>query len=278
MHIGILTCEILRTEIKAVIENTGIDTVFLVQPETINPVIGVLNKEVTERFLGDLADTGVTIKEKTLERIIKEIRELKITDSLIIKVTELRLHDYPDKLLAAIDEELKKLSSVADLVVLGYGLCGNSAQEVERVIRGANVPVVIPRDEEGQILNNCIEIAIGKSKVQSLLREERGTFFMSPAGAAIIEEPQVILESAINITAGRMNRNAASDTPKIVKILTNHYKRVVKICYSEADEKDVAFAKTVANFARKFGLEIKQVQGSSKVMLNALRKDSGGSK
>jgi hypothetical protein len=52
--------------------------------------------------------------------------------------------------------------------------------------------------------------------------------------------------------------------------LKSHYKRVVKICYSEADETDVEYAKTVKKFAREFNLEIKQVKGSSKCMLDAL--------
>ncbi len=270
MHIGIITCEILREEIRAVIEETGIDNVFLVLPESLNPVICVLNKEVTDRFLGNLAKCGLKTREKTFERIVREIREDNITDSLIIKVTELRLHDYPDKLLAEIEGGLKQLSSVADFVLLGYGLCGSSAKDMENVIQSAKVPVGIPRDIKGEILNNCIEIALGKEKVQSLLREEIGTFFMTPAGAAIIKEPQVILQSSINITAGHMNQSAIADTRNIINVLKSHYNRVVKICYSEADETNVEFAKTVKKFAREFNLEIKQVKGSSKRMLDAL--------
>ncbi|NQE44929.1 hypothetical protein C5S31_02740, partial [ANME-1 cluster archaeon GoMg2] len=67
--------------------------------------------------------------------------------------------------------------------------------------------------------------------------------------------------------------SAAADTPRIIKILENHYKRVVKICYSEADENDVEFTKTVETFAKKFGLEIKPAKGSSKAMLKALRRE-----
>lgn len=276
MHIGIITCEILRAEIRAVIAKTGITTVFIVLSETNNPVICVLNKEVTRRFLHNLAKDGIEIKikEKTFERIVKEIREDNITDSLIIKVMELRMHDYPDKLLAEIEEGLTNLSAVADIVLLGYGLCGNSAKAIERVIQEAKVPVAIPRDEEGLILNNCIEIALGKTKVKSLLREEIGTFFMTPAGASIIKEPQVILESSINIIAGQMTRNARMDTEKIIKILKSHYKRVVKICYSEADDKDVEYRETIENFARKFGLKIKTETGSSEIMLDALQRVS----
>jgi len=132
--------------------------------------------------------------------------------------------------------------------------------------------VAIPQGRKGEILNNCIEIALGRERVQELLREEPGTFFMTPAGASIIKEPQVILESAIGIMAGRMNRSAAVDTPRIIKLMRNHYQRVVKICHSEADEGDREYSKTVENFAKAFGLEIQIEHGSSKIMLEALEK------
>jgi signal recognition particle subunit SEC65 len=278
MHIGIITCEILRREIKEVIEKTGVDKVFFVLPETSNPAINALSRRVNKRFLNELAKDDIKIKEKTIEKIENEIRENNIRDSVIIEVMELRMHDCSDKLLAEIEEGIKKMSSVVDFVLLGYGLCGSTVGGVEKIIKEADVPAVIPRGGKGEILNNCIEIALGRERVRELLREEIGTFFMTPAGASIIKEPQVILESTIGIIAGKMNRSAAVDTPRIIKLMKNHYRRVVKICYSEADEKDREYSKTVENFAKEFGLEIKIEKGSSKIVLEALEKghDSKG--
>ena len=274
MHIGIITCEILRREIKEAVEKTGVDNIFFVLPETANPAIDVLNRRVNDRFSRVLTEDGrkPEIKEKTIEKIEKEIREGGIRNSVIIEVMELRMHDCPDKLLAEIVEGIKKMSAFVDCVLLGYGLCGSTASKIERVIRKAKVPVAIPRGRKEEILNNCIEIALGRERVQELLREEPGTFFMTPAGASIIKEPQVILESSINIMAGRMNRSAAVDTPRIIKLMKNHYQRVVKICYSKADGKDKEYSKTVENFAKAFGLEIQIEHGSSKIMLEALEK------
>jgi len=235
----------------------------------------VFHQRVIDGFLSEFGEEGWRLKKKTLARIEREIRENEFRDSVIVKVLELRLHDYPDKLLAEIEGSIKRMSSVVDFVVLGYGLCGSTAGEIERVIREAPVPVVIPRDKEGAILNNCIEIALGRETVQSLLTEEIGTFFMTPAGAALIKEPQVILESTINIMAGRMTRHAAADTSRILKLMKSHYNRVVKIEYSEADEKDEEYKRTVKNFARKFNLDIKKVKGSSKIMCEALDEVKG---
>lgn len=275
MHIGVITCEILRKEIKDAIRETGVKALFFVLPDTANSVTIVLYQRVIARFSSEFADDGFVLKVQTLEKIKKEIRERDLTDSVIIKVLELRMHDYPDVLLTEIEEGIKRMSSEVDFIILGYGLCGSTTKALERVIREAPVLVVIPRDskdKDGAILNNCIEIALGKEKVKSLLNEEVGTFFMTPAGAAIIKEPQVILESTINIMAGRMNTYAVGDTKRILKLMRNHYNRVVKIEYSEADEKDEEYAQTIKNFARKFNLEIKTVKGSSKIMCEALEK------
>jgi len=267
MHIGIITCEILRKEIREVIRKTGVRELFFVLPETTNSVITVQHQTIIDRFSSEFCD--LRRNEKTLEKIKKEINDRHLEDSVIIKVLELRMHDYPDKLLAEIEDSITTLSSVVDCILLGYGLCGITAGAMERVINDAPVPVFIPRHTDGAILNNCIEIALGREGVQSLLNEEVGTFFMTPVGAALIKEPQVILESSINIMAGRMNRPAA-DTPHIIKLMRNHYYRVVKIWYSEADKNNEEYKRTVENFARTFNLEIKLVKGSAKIMCKTL--------
>jgi len=270
MHIGIITCEILRKEILEVIKKSGVKELFFVLPETTNSVITVRNQQLIDRFTSTFDEDGLIIKERTLERIKKEIHERHLEDSVIVKVIELRMHDYPDKLLAEIEDGIITMGSVVDCILLGYGLCGITAGAMERVINGSKVLVVIPRDNNGAILNNCIEIALGREKVQSLLNEEVGTFFMTPVGAALIKEPQVILESSINIIAGRMNRYVGEDTPRIIKLMKNHYYRVVKIWYSEADKNDEEYKRTVENFARTFNLEIKLVKGSAKIMCETL--------
>ncbi len=269
MHLGIISCEILRQEIHDVVKWAGIKHVFLTLPETANPAILVAVKEMNERFISVFSDDDdIVIEEKTIEGI-KKVHD-RIKDSVIITLNDLRLHDRPWELRARIEAWIKRLSTVVELVLLGYGLCGSTAADMEAIIRKADVPVVIPR-YRGEILNNCVEIALGKERVQALLRAEAGTFFMNPAGAYIIDEPQVILET-IDITAGGgMNRSTAADTHAIIKLLKSHYKRVMKICYTEADERDEYFERVVKDFASRFHLEIEPIRGSSRMMIEALR-------
>jgi hypothetical protein len=108
MHIGIITCEILRREVKEVIEKAGEDKLFLVLPETSNPAINALSRRVNKRFLSELATGDLKIKEKAIEKIESEIHENNIRDSMIIEVMELRMHDCPDKLLAEVEEGIRR--------------------------------------------------------------------------------------------------------------------------------------------------------------------------
>jgi hypothetical protein len=272
MHIGIITCEILRKEIRDLISQPGVKDIFFVLPDDVNSVTVVPHQQVIERFAIAFADDGFALKANTLGKIEKEIRARELNDSVIIKVLELRLHDHPYDLRLEIEACIQRMGSVVDFIVLGYGLCGSTAETMEHLIEAAPVPVVVPRDRNGAILNNCIEIALGRDRVQSLLEEEVGTFFMTPAGASLVHEPQVILESTSNIfKARRRNRYAAVDTPRIVKLMKNHYFRVVKIWYSKADLTDEDYALTVKKFARRFNLEIVTVRGSTEIMCETLR-------
>jgi hypothetical protein len=272
MRIGIITCEILRREIKDVIETTGYNKLFFPLLETRDVMMSILHRKTNSRFIEELKNSKselgarIEIKEKSFERTEKEIRETNIADCVIIKVNAQGMHFRPAKLLAEIERDIKKMSRVVDFVLLGYGLCGNTVENVERLIADADVPVVISR-EKGVILNNSIEIALGRKRVQSLLHAEGGTYFLTPAGASAIKDTQLIPESD-----GILGEGKGIDVSKIIKLFKSRYKRVIKVCYSDADEKDPEYSKIVADFAKKFGLEIKTERGSSKLVLDALQR------
>ncbi|MBN1455619.1 MAG: DUF1638 domain-containing protein [Methanomicrobia archaeon] len=274
MHLGIITCEILRKEVRALVQTAGVRDLYFVVPDAANSVTVVFYQRVIERFVQEFANEDVTIRTNTLPRIRKELEKRQLRDSVIVKVLELRMHDRPYDLRHEIEDGIMRMGAFVDLIVLGYGLCGSTEQELERMIAEAEVPVLIPRDKDGTILNNCIEIVLSRERVQELMAEEVGTFFMTPVGAALIKEPQVILKSTINIMAGKMKPYAVGDTKRVLQLMKNHYHRVVKIVNSEADERDKAYAETVKRFASKFNLEIKQEQGSENVLGDLLDANS----
>ena len=86
MRIGIITCEILRREIKDVIETTGYNKLFFPLLETRDVMMSILHRKTNSRFIEELKNSKselgarIEIKEKSFERTEKEIRETNIAD------------------------------------------------------------------------------------------------------------------------------------------------------------------------------------------------------
>jgi len=270
MRVGVLACEMLCRELRETLKSAGIRRIFIISSEEPTERRSVGNfEELKKRFLcirfRNLLNNSFAVE------IVKsfELKKVQASDEnvAVIRITELKMHDNPYLLIEEIERGILEIKDFVDFILLGYGLCGCSAKEVRDVIRRAEerygIPVEMPSDEEG-FLNNCIEIALGRDKVRSILAEEKGTFFMTPAGAYIAGEPHVIL--------GNTSIFATEDTANIVKILQKHYKQVVKIFYSDEDLADKRYSAIVERFARRFRLRVRSERGSADALKDAFER------
>jgi hypothetical protein len=103
------------------------------------------------------------------EVIKEELLALGNYEDVEFEFVSMGLHNYPDKLKV----ELQRLidSSVnCEVVILGFGLCGQGAEGLKAV----NCPIVIPRVHE------CIPFIIGsKERYQEIKGNQQGTYFLS---------------------------------------------------------------------------------------------------
>ena len=78
------------------------------------------------------------------------------TGVTITRFLEMGLHDRPDRLRAALQEEITALDALADLdaIVLAYGLCGMGTAG----LRAGRHPLVIPR------AHDCITVFLGSKE------------------------------------------------------------------------------------------------------------------
>ncbi|UYZ40737.1 MAG: DUF1638 domain-containing protein [Candidatus Methanospirare jalkutatii] len=269
MRVGVLACEMLCRELRETLKSAGIRRIFIVSGEESTERRGVGNfEELKKRFLcirfRNLLNNSFAVE------IVKssELKKVQTDENVaVIRITELKMHDNPHLLIEEIEKGILEIKDFVDFILLGYGLCGCSAKEVSETIRRAEerygIPVEMPSDEEG-FLNNCIEIALGRDKVRSILAEEKGTFFMTPAGAYIAGEPHVVISEDGFLTA--------EDTANIIKILQKHYKQVVKIFYSEEDLADKRYSAIVERFARRFRLRVRSERGSADALKDAFER------
>ncbi|WP_338099459.1 DUF1638 domain-containing protein [Methanolapillus africanus] len=113
------------------------------------------------------------------------------TVSLVIWQLDLGLHEVPKKLKVQVYHDLPIMMPKVDGVFLFYGLCGNVLLTVEEDFHDDNCPVLILRDSDGIIIDDCIGGAVGgRAKYAQLLKSFKGvgTFILTPMYARYATE------------------------------------------------------------------------------------------
>ncbi|HHU31586.1 MAG: DUF1638 domain-containing protein [Zhaonellaceae bacterium] len=100
--------------------------------------------------------------------IFKDILEgLTLPDDLKTSFVRKELHRSPEKLHAEIQQLLNETNGY-ELIILGFGLCGNALND----IKTTNCPVIMPR------IHDCVPVFLGsKAKYETLHKENMRTFY-----------------------------------------------------------------------------------------------------
>ena len=165
--IGFLSCKMLQDEI-----------VYLLQNDSSISSVTVVENGEHEEFIQKLDEVGIAFS------LISDISFLPDSDetnsksdsdfSVIVWNLELGLHEFPKILKEKVYECLERYSKKADGIFLLYGLCGNVLGKVEEDFKD-KCPVVILRDPEGEIVDDCIGATIGgRRQYINLLKSFKG--------------------------------------------------------------------------------------------------------
>lgn len=104
--------------------------------------------------------------------------------SVMVLLNSMAYHANPDALQAVVREEVKAADSVADSILVFYGLCGNSLINIDAMAQNFEAPLTIVRDRQGKIADDCVGMLLGdRKKYLELLRSTTGSLYMSPAWA-----------------------------------------------------------------------------------------------
>ena len=104
------------------------------------------------------------VLEKEIKTLIRDYREVTH-----FEVMEWGLHVQPDRLLAAVTGQIRKMEKEVEAVVLGYGRC----QAMNRLPVDFQVPIFRPEAED------CIGVLLGQERYEQEIRKEAGTWFFS---------------------------------------------------------------------------------------------------
>lgn len=178
MTSGILTvlgCPILEDELIYGIVNDNEDKeIFLIETEP--------SKSLVEKF----RRKGIFYNLIDEDEFVKDGIENNESDfSIVIKMLDMALHREPADLRLTIEQEVLQVSDVSDAIALYYGLCGNFGWDMTQWAEENELcPVVVFRDKEGNVCDDCIAVAVGGTdKYRELMREHTGRMYFTPGVA-----------------------------------------------------------------------------------------------
>jgi hypothetical protein len=154
-------------------------------------------------------------------------------------------------------KEISIISEHADAILIFYGLCGNVLGNINRDFAHLSCPVHILREEDGEIIDDCIGASLGgRAPYLKALKEAggEGVYFLTPMGAAFWKEMVVI---------ARLTNDP--DNTTMTKIVFDYagYKKVGKINTGLVYEE--SFDAKVEEFSQAFDFRIVDMQGTVRI-------------
>lgn len=200
--------------------------------------------------MSDITENSVRLGVIACDIMKRELAPLleKVPCISRIVYLEMALHCYPEKMKAAIKEQIKLIKNEVDAIFLGYGFC-QSLKDIEDEF---DIPVVMPQ------LDDCIQIFMSPQKYHNEIRKEVGTWFMT-AGWAEAGAEMVIKETHSDrvVKYGR-------DPLEMAKRLFTHYRRGLFIDTHVGDTEH--YMNRAKEFCEIFDLDLETTEGSSEIL------------
>jgi hypothetical protein len=181
--ISIISCKIFEDEITHLVEHD----------EEVDEVL-ILKNGNSENIARNLGEIGCPCQEITLNNVkaYKDFKDKqdKSGDELILMLNILEVVGTGReraRLKMNIYDAIMKMSLFSDRLLLLYGLCGNVLKNVEKDFKHIDCPIVLLRDFEGNLVDDCICATLGGKKAfMEVIRDLKGerAFMLTPMWAA----------------------------------------------------------------------------------------------
>ncbi len=169
MVIGLLICEVLEDEMAHILSHDpDIEKVAFIESDPATDIIAALHQLMGDRFT-------------TVKNVTDFLPDPKVSFEVLAMTLRVGLHMDKSLLREGVTEQARILSEKSDVLVLGYGLCGNVLLNIEEQLAGLNCPVVMPQNQDGSTIDDCVCLVLGGTeKYLDQVRQEAGTWFVTP--------------------------------------------------------------------------------------------------
>ncbi|WP_292464421.1 DUF1638 domain-containing protein [Methanolobus sp.] len=225
----------------------------------IDKIIIVENENISE-FKEKLREQHVSYDIISFEKIPYHLGEMDENESIVVvNILELGLHAVPKTLKFEVYQNIKKMISFSDGILLFYGLCGNVLGKVEEdfCLEKDGCIVRILRDDE-RIVDDCIGATVGGgANYLKLLKanSKEPAFFFTPMYASSWKE-------LLGFAKYHSDPEKAFKMAKMVNDLAG-YSRVAKVNTGLTYVKDID-AK-IEEYANLFGYSTFEVSGNQEI-------------
>jgi len=172
--LGIIGCPILEDEIVySLSKETGEKKIY---------VVDTPNSRILKRKLEQRGVPFSTVSEWDFDNGFAGI-DRDNGFNIVVVMNKLGLHKEPKILRDTLEEQMRTCSSKFDVIALYYGMCGNAGWDVsEWASENLDVPVFVFRDDNEEVCDDCIGVAVGgHSRYCDLVKKYTGMFFVTPA-------------------------------------------------------------------------------------------------
>lgn len=172
-----------------------------------------------------------------------------------------RLHDFPDKLRAGVQEKLDEIENTRpeiELIIMGYGLCGRGLAGVTT----RKAILLYPR------LHDCIPLLLGHDEKEGALSTREGTtYWSSPGWLDSFLREYHLTDMRFRKYAEKFGEKRASKMVAAEDALLNTYKT---LCHVQWDGMPASYQEEAKQVARAVGLEFSQKSGNAAYVRNLL--------
>ncbi|MBZ0155018.1 MAG: DUF1638 domain-containing protein [Alphaproteobacteria bacterium] len=169
MVIGLLTCEIFEDEMAHMLSHDpDIGKVTFVESGPATDSIASLHGLLGNRL-------------KRIKDAAEFLPDSALSFEVLAAVLRVALHMDKTMLREGVAEQARILAEKSDVLVLGYGLCGNGLLDIEKQLVDLRCPIVLLQNKDGSTIDDCVCLVLGGTeKYLDQVRREAGTWFVTP--------------------------------------------------------------------------------------------------
>lgn len=257
--LSIISCRMLEDEIVHLLSSDGqVEELLLLDGKEIQSLSRKLKSQNRPHILLAWESIGSHLQERQsgtgvfISRLgIHTSRAEGLT--VVVSLLRLGLHSDLELLRTAVYDEIKRLSSFSDGILIFYGRCGDSLAHIEEDFADLSCPLYFLTDSQGRRIDDCIATALGGNEEydRTLSDHNDVAVFLTPMWASSWKSMK---EEIASYGSGRDLRAMLKGTG---------LKRVARIDTGLSFEK--GFEEKVDGFAREFGLEKIDLSGGTSV-------------